>query len=217
MTNAVTKHTVGNALPVAENIPAPSRELGIVMREALDLCRRPYSPAQSVLRPDGGSDWFYPRMPAPSLIEEARRLLVSLRQIGTPAPAELREYWLFHIAAAVDYSPTEEDYAARLTAFHIAAEEIPAIAFNQATLRDIMRRHKYFPSCHDLVAALEVEAWAHARRVEDVERIANARPLEEVDAAREQFFANLPGRFPHHTPPMPASARTSPPAGSPRR
>lgn len=204
MNSAVTKRA-GDVFPVVENLPNPSRELSHAMREAIDLCRGIYASVQSVPRPDGGYDWFYSRMPKPSLIEEARNILPILRQAASPATAELRERWLLAIVAAVHFPPTREDYVARLSAFHIAAEGIPAIAFNRVTLQEIMRRHKYFPSCHELVAVLQQAELEHSQRCRDVERIANARPNDHADAARQHFLASQPGRYPHHP--------TTPPSG----
>lgn len=77
---------------------------------------------------------------------EAKVLLEGLADLARPCSYETMLAWMWPIADAVEYTPSESDFMRRVGALHMASVNVPWVAWTASKQRDAMLSWTKMPS-----------------------------------------------------------------------
>jgi hypothetical protein len=112
----------------------------------------------------------YPRY---DVIEEAIALLHQMGQYSAPAWDDTILAWMWPIADAVEYTPTEDDFMRRVKALSLAARDIPHVAWTLEKQRQGIRTWRRLPSVAQIMELVLPPVHPMMRMVAALRQIAN--------------------------------------------
>ena len=141
-----------------------------------ELAKLPLVLAYPVRMIEGGSDPRWDGSLSAQTIEAAKDALGGLLGGFQAARPSTVAAWLLPVSAAVRNAPDERVFIGLVTAVAVACDNLPAWAFNRASLREALREFSFMPSAADVAKLLSAHAGASVRRMRALERIARATP-----------------------------------------
>lgn len=134
MANELTRGPGRGGLPLAFIMPDFPAGTSLALVNAVQSVLNPH--------PDIGTplNWL------DRIVDEAAHALEAIQPLCEPAPPAVLEAWLGMIARGVEYMPSEEDFAFRLSALCFAAAELPGVAWTQQAQRDGLMSWRKMPS-----------------------------------------------------------------------
>lgn len=88
--------------------------------------------------------------PNQAMVIAARTTLLDLRALQTPVSEQRLRDWLKPILVSVRNTRDVDEVRVWFAAVMIAMEDVPAVCFNRATMKDAIRHIDFFPSAADL-------------------------------------------------------------------
>lgn len=93
-----------------------------------------------------------PRSRFPALAGEAAEALAALRSRLEPASEDAIRAWLWPVANAVEYTPTEDEFQRRLSALLLVSDDVPGCAWSlQAQRMGLIEWRQRLPSVGSIV------------------------------------------------------------------